>query len=140
MTSIPQAFYAAYLRQDTTWPSSSAGGDIEISSMHPAQAINSYHRLLEGMDDRSAPVNRGVYSSPLAMALLTQAVGEAVVYAADLDEPEVAPAPFEFSLEECRDLINDLDDFDVVNERKQQTAPRARYLQVRLNRIQGGPS
>lgn len=143
MTSIPQPFYGAYLRQDQIWPSTSAGEDVQISSMHPAQAINSYHRLLAGMDDRSAPINRGVYSSPLALALLEQAVGEAVLYASDVLEEmdSTAAVPFEFTLEECFDLLADLAAYDkevVEGNVRQHPIKRAKYLQARLNRIQGG--
>ena len=141
MTAISQPFYAAYLRQDRIWPSTSAGEDVEIVGMHPAQAINSYHRLLAGMDDRDAPVNRGVYSSPLALALLEQAVGESVVYAADVIEDSPAPVPFEFTLEECFDLLADLAAYDkevAQGNVRQHPIKRAKYLQARLNRIQGG--
>lgn len=140
MTSIPQPFYGPYLRQDRIWPSTSAGADVEINAMHPAQAINSYHRLLAGMDDRSAPINRGVYSSPLALALLHQAVGEAVTYTADVEEDEFAPVPFEFNLEECFDILADLAFYDQdVSCGKVSRHPikRAKFLQSRLNRIQG---
>lgn len=139
MTVVPQAFYAPYLRQDVIWPSSSAGEDVPIASMHPAHAISAYHRLLAGMDDRSAPINRGVYSSPLALALLEQAVGEAVIYLADVAEKEFAPVPFEFSLEECFDVLAEMRAYDSgVRNGEPHPVKRAKHLQSLLTRIQNG--
>lgn len=134
MTLIPQAFYAPYLRQSTLWPSISRGEDVSIDGMHPAQAINSYHRLLAGMDDRSAPINRGVYSSPLAMALLEQAVGEAVIYVADVETPEVYAPPLEFSTEECFDILSAIDRLS----EDMHPIKRAYALQRMLTAIQNG--
>ena len=122
-----QAVYREYLNQDTYWPSSSQGLPVLIDSMHPAQAINSYHRLVAGMDNRDDIVNRLVYDCPLAMALLTQAVGEKVSYTADIVEMQVmhVPAP-EPSIEECFDILGVL---YKMREDNQHPVSRARKLQ-----------
>lgn len=127
-----QALYREYMDQSRWWPSASAGEAVLIDAMHPAQAINSFHRLVAGMNDRDDIVNRLVYDCPLALALLEQAVGEKVSYTADIREYEVmhvpSPGP---SLEECYDILKVMDHFEAdATQAHERTHPisRARKL------------
>ena len=97
--------YVPYLYQSNLWPSASAEQDVPIFGMHPAQAINAFHRLTAGCDDRSDPANDMVYTSPLALALLSQAVGEDVVYGTSVQDAE----SFGITLEECYDILSIID-------------------------------
>lgn len=67
------------LRQSTFWPSQSQGVDVAIHSMAPQYAFHSWCKLkAEYAHSEWELVGR---FSPLAMALLDQAMGGAVVYA-----------------------------------------------------------
>lgn len=77
--------YAPYLGQSAHWPSERYGGQtLSIHSMNPGHAINSYQKLLKwatpAWDEREAR------RTPLAMALLRQAVGVGILY--EDDQPE----------------------------------------------------
>lgn len=112
--------YFEYLFQTERWPSTNDGEEVDIDLMHPAHAINAFHRLTAGCDDRSDPANDMVYSSPLALALLEQAVGEKVTYA------EPTTTGIDVSLEDCFDIIK------VIDTTQGHPIARARALQALL--------
>jgi hypothetical protein len=95
--------YHLWLYQTEKWPSADKDELLDIALMHPAHAINAFHRLTAGCDDRSDPANDMVYSCPLALALLEQAVGEKVVYA------DPITTGVDVSLEDCFDFISEID-------------------------------
>lgn len=113
--------YHEYLFQDRLWPSADKDGEVvDIDLMHPAHAINAFHRLTAGCDDRSDPANDMVYSSPLALALLEQAVGTRVAYA------DPASAGVDVTLEDCFDIVK------VIDATEGHPITRARRLQALL--------
>ena len=131
--------YLSFLHQGLLWPSSSAGEVVEISGMHPAQAINSYHRLLANMDDRTNVMNRSVYNSPLAQALLEQAVGEKVTFTADIKEPEMYAEPVLPSIGACKDILKAMELFEGEDDiRPEDINARARMLRALIYTVNEG--
>lgn len=79
------AEYQGWLAQVDLWPRRGEES-VSIWGMNPSHAISAYRKLLRWADLRGNA--ESVPRTPLAMALLQQAVGSMVVYAADLP-----PAP-----------------------------------------------
>lgn len=122
LTPGSAAAYFEYLYQDQLWPSADNDGEVvDIAAMHPAHAINAFHRLTAGCDDRSDPSNDMVYSCPLALALLEQAVGEKITYAETL-----SATGLDVSLEDCFDIVK------VIDRTQGHPIARARALQTML--------
>ena len=82
--------YSNYLSQVDAWPSEGAEEDVSIWNMSAQHAIAAFHKLNRWADNQRDWTRVSVRRTNLAQALLEQAVGEKVVYAADL-----APAPLD---------------------------------------------
>lgn len=117
--------YQRYLGQSDMWPSESKD-TVKIYSMAHGHAVNALHKLIEWgkEDDRwGQQPEMHLRRTPLAMALLKQAVGEPVIYAEDLPE-----APLErfdkvvaehddsiavrIDLEDCYDALVKVSEYD----------------------------
>jgi hypothetical protein len=89
--------YTKYLNQSLVWPSYDNNENLRILDMHVAHAIRAYRKL-----NRECVES---YQSKLSMALLKQAIGEEVVYAADVKTcKRVHHADQQYGLKQCYDI------------------------------------
>jgi len=110
--------YASHLSQSSHWPREE--GDVPIHEMNAGHAINAYHLLRRWAMDGHWPGNNAsrVIHTPLAMALLQQAVGVTVVYSDDLppappvDDAELDDNAYSvhLDLEKCFDALEAISD------------------------------
>lgn len=119
MADNPELFadYTPYLAQVGSWPSIDQGHELTpVWSMTPQHAISAYRKLLRWAAQRTyeqaSPSYEAVQRSPLAMALLNQAVGFEVLYADDLPPAplgDVAHPLSDVTLEAVFDALSELD-------------------------------
>lgn len=150
MPEQPEEFedYQHWIGQVDAWPSSKAGEQISIWNMNPSHAISAYRKLLRWAIQRppqlASPDYEDVKRSPLAMALLNQAVGFEVVYSDDL--PEVGldgrvVDPFtDVDLERAYDALVELDAHQAASGRPLHILTRARVLHAALTRKEDRPA
>lgn len=128
--------YARYLAQIDQWPSLDKA-DVSIWSMTPQHALSAFHKLLRWGASQPRTDYSDLRRTPLAMALLEQAVGTKVLYADDLP-----PAPLgglahplsEVALETVYDALKALEETSNTGSTPLHPITRARIVHAHLTK------